>query len=376
MTLPFILAGVAAAAQAANSYTQGKKAAKDTKNAQKRLDAIYSGIPIPEQTDLDLQEADYAGDVDPRLVDAGADVTYTGTNAQTANAALAGDSAMGGIQTDPRLRDAQLSALLKMQEVSSGGFNAEDKANLARSQSQAAQADRGRREAIMQNMAARGMSGSGNDLLSQLQSSQAATDRQSQEGLDINAMAQRRALEAMMQSGQMSGNMRSQEFGEKSSVAQAQDAISKFNAANTQNANQFNAGAMNQNAQFNAGNQLRTDTNNRDSRYNASTANANAQNTAATGNRNARQDNINNNTRVRNMEIDANNQATQRDFDNQMTRAAGQSGAARSGMEQGSRNADRATDAMNNAIQGAGTIAAAYYANETNKNKNKKKDEE
>ena len=43
-----------------------------------------------------------------------------------------------------------------------------------------------------------------------------------------------------MQSGNLAGSMRGQEFGEQAARAQAQDAINRFNAANQMSANQFN----------------------------------------------------------------------------------------------------------------------------------------
>jgi len=156
-------------------------------------------------------------------------------------AALVGDSEFENIEGDPRLREAQTASLGALQElVDGGGMNSQDKANLARIQSQTSQADRGRREAILQNASQRGMGGSGMELLAQLDSSQAATDRQAQEGLDVAGMAQDRALQAMMQGGSLAGSIRGQDHSEAAQRAAAMDAISKFNAGTTTQNNQFN----------------------------------------------------------------------------------------------------------------------------------------
>jgi len=52
--------------------------------------------------------------------------------------------------------------------------------------------------------------------------------------LDVSAQAQSRALQALMQGGQLGGQIRQQDFGEQSEKAQAQDAINRFNTANRQ----------------------------------------------------------------------------------------------------------------------------------------------
>lgn len=157
-------------------------------------------------------------------------------------------------QNDPALRERQMNSLGALDEiVEGGGFTLADKANLSKIQNDAAQGDRGRRDAIMQSMQARGMGGSGMELLAQLQSSQAATDRTSQAGMDQAGMAQQRALDAIMNQGAMAGSLRSQDFGENAQRAQALDAISKFNAQNRLNNNQFNANKNLNTQQFNAG---------------------------------------------------------------------------------------------------------------------------
>lgn len=148
-------------------------------------------------------------------------------------------SAMEGVSTDPALREAQRRALQRMGEVADKGYTAEEEAALSRIRRENAQADRGRREAIMQNMQARGMADSGASLAAQLQSAQAANEADSQQGLDVAANAQRRALQAIAQSGQMAGSMRNQDFSEQSDVARAKDAINQFNTQNRVRA-QFN----------------------------------------------------------------------------------------------------------------------------------------
>ena len=147
---------------------------------------------------------------------------------------------------DPGLRAAQQQALSQLQGIGTeGGLNATDRAQLARIQSQSAQADRGSREAIMQNMNARGMGGSGMELIQKLSSQQAATDRNAQQGLDVAAMAQRRALEALMQSGQLAGSMSQEDLQMQERRASAQDSINRFNTQNSQSILGTNVDARN-----------------------------------------------------------------------------------------------------------------------------------
>lgn len=219
-------------------YKEDKIKEQDMERGLDKAEAGWDGIEKPTYKNVTLERPKYVGDVEYGKLDA----------------VLQGPSAMNNVSTDPRLAAAQMQALQSLQDVASnGGMTAEDNANLSRIQSQSAQADKGRRDAILQNMQARGMGGSGNELLAQLQSSQAATDRQSQAGLDVAGMAQSRALQAMQQQGAMAGDIRGQEWGEKSQQALATDQINQFNTG-TQNdvtktkvAGDFSADVQNQN---------------------------------------------------------------------------------------------------------------------------------
>lgn len=145
-----------------------------------------------------------------------------------------GDSEMNKVYTDPRLRDAQLAALSSLEDVGSNGMTMADKANLAQIQENASMQERGNREAILQNARQRGMGGSGMEMLAQLTSGQNSANRARMEGLNVAATAQQRALDAMAQAGTLGGNIRGQDFSEGAAKATSQDAINRFNAANSQ----------------------------------------------------------------------------------------------------------------------------------------------
>jgi hypothetical protein len=241
---------------------------REDKEAKLKLDEmgrVIEDIDTPIFEDIVPDNYSWQGDLNPTaLVDAQTvsapdKLDYEGVDSFLADNYETQDSLLSDINVDPRLQDNQMAALASLQGIiDNGGMSLKEQAQMQKLQGDVASADKGRRDAILQNMQARGQSGGGLELLAQMQSSQAATDRASQGGLDAAAMAQERALSAIMQQGNMSGQMRDQSFGEQSQQASAQDAINKFNTQNKMNTSQFNAGVNNNASQFNAGNTLDT----------------------------------------------------------------------------------------------------------------------
>ncbi|HEY9661982.1 MAG TPA: hypothetical protein V6C65_26295 [Allocoleopsis sp.] len=147
-----------------------------------------------------------------------------------------GPSAMQGVSTDPRYRDAQVDSLNQLDEISRTGMNARDEADLLKLRQDVNRTNRGRQGAIQQNMASRGMSGSGMDLVAQMSASQDATEREALAALEKNAQIGERKQNAMMQRGQLATGYRDQDFGEQARKAAAADEIARFNTANSVNA--------------------------------------------------------------------------------------------------------------------------------------------
>ena len=282
-------------------------------DALKKSSAAYDNVIAPDLSTYDLTPYQSIGSLA-----APEQASYNLGDPRLASSSSVGPSALQGVATDPRLAGAQMDSLSSLQDIGkNGGLNAADKAALGKLESDVNQQDRGRREAILQNLGARGMRGGGQELLAQLQSAQSAADRQSQSGLDIAGMSQQRALDALSQSGQLAGQLRSQDFGEQAQKANAADVISKFNAQNQQQANLTNAGAQNQFALNRA-------------QGNAAAQNTNIGNTMAVNQSNlARsQDIANQNTAAQNTRSQARAALPQQNFQNQMSVAAGKSGAA------------------------------------------------
>jgi len=204
-----------------------KKGDQALDRARQRFDEIE--VPTLEEMRIQLAEAVNAGEMTP----------------EDAETFFLEQTAQENVSTDPRLREAQMNALSSLQDVSQGGLTAGDRGDLQRIQGESQAAEKGQRDAILQNAQARGVSGSGMELASQMMAQQGAASRASQQGFDVAKQAQNRALEAMMAGGQMSGQMRGQDFGEQSKLAEARDAISRFNTQNQQAVNVGNIGARN-----------------------------------------------------------------------------------------------------------------------------------
>lgn len=133
-------------------------------------------------------------------------------------------SKMEGIALDPRMRQAQLNALAKLQNISDmDGKDAQFMADANRTQNDVNSNLRGNTLAIQQNLATRGMSGGMSEMVARNMEAQNAANRQAQMGLDIQSAAQQRALQALMNGAQLGGQMNQQDFNQQSQVAQAQD---------------------------------------------------------------------------------------------------------------------------------------------------------
>lgn len=142
-----------------------------------------------------------------------------------------GPSAMEGVQTDPRLRTAQMRALEQLERQGmGGGLTLGDRLAQEDAMGEAAAYERGQRGALQQSMAARGMAGSGLEAAQAMVGQQEGANRAARAGMSAAASAQERALRALEESGHMAGNIREQDWGEESERAAARDAVARFNA--------------------------------------------------------------------------------------------------------------------------------------------------
>lgn len=197
-------------------------------------------------------------------------------NPELETAVNLGPSKMEGVFTDPNLRKAQMNALTKLQSIGdAGGRDAEFEANQSRLESDVNTNLQGNTGAIQQNMATRGLSGGMSEMVAKNIAAQGAANTQAQMAMDAKAQAEQRALAALMQSGQLGGQMQSQDFNQQSQKAQASDAISRFNAANQQQVMGNNVNAKNTAQQYNANNAQTTANQNTQTRNQAQQYNSN-----------------------------------------------------------------------------------------------------
>lgn len=240
--LPMIGAGVGAAA------SSGDKSAAQKLQQDALQNILGTSTPDIEQMKLQLQQLKSAGQLNPELV----------------NAISQDPSLLQQVQVDPRLKQAQMNALANLQQFGASGMRPEDKAALSQVQQQVASDENARQQSIMQNMQARGQGNAASELAARLSSSQAASNRSQQGGLDIAGRASQNALQAIMNAGSLGGQMAQQQFSQDTQKAAAQDAINHYNAMNAQQIAGTNVSAKNQAQQYNLANNQRIQDNNAD----------------------------------------------------------------------------------------------------------------
>lgn len=140
------------------------------------------------------------------------------------------DSEFKNIQTDPALKQAQMNALGKLEEIGSqGGLTAQDQKLIGDVRRQQRVTEQGQRQAIAQNAAQRGVGGSGLEAAQNIAAQQNAANQASQQGTEVASLALQRQQQAIQQAGLLGGQIRGQDFDEAARRAQAQDVINQFN---------------------------------------------------------------------------------------------------------------------------------------------------
>jgi hypothetical protein len=150
------------------------------------------------------------------------------------------DSELANITSNPQYAAYEQQALRDLEQQSKDGLSARDLADMAKLEGDVNRSNSGRIGAIQQGMAARGMGGSGMELVAQMQAAQDAAERQALASLEKNAQVQQGRRDATSQLGNMAGQLQGRDFQQAAQKAAAQDAINRFNTANTWNQNQLN----------------------------------------------------------------------------------------------------------------------------------------
>lgn len=306
----------AAVATVGASLIGNAQASGANKEASRKLNGLlqmYNKIRVPtvEDQQLLLEEFQNAGLLTPEME----------------SAILQGDSAFNNIQEDSRLREAQLGALTKLQDISdNNGLDFQAKNKLNQTRNEASQWAKGNREAIQQSFERRGMGGSGQELAAQLLNSQSGANRVSNEGLNIAALAEERALQSLMGASDIGGQVRKQDFDIAARKADATDNIRRFN----------------------------TEVVNR-----AQSSNVDRVNNARAANLQNKQNIMNANTDLRNKQQEHNKGLIQQRYQNELSRLDGLSGNTRSLAEVDLKRGEQQSEMWGGIGQGVGQVWAA-----------------
>lgn len=302
-----VIGGIMGQNAARGSYD----AARDAQNSALQQ---YLGLNIPNVADqqLALQQLQSAGSFNPQLQ----------------QALQVGPSAMEGVHVDPRLAQAQMSALNQLSQTGQMGMSPAEAAALQQINRDSQAQAQAKSQQILDNMARRGMGGSGSELAAQLQNAQSAADRSSQQGLQTAQMAQQNALQAISQAGQLGGQIGQQQFGQQSDIAKAKDYINQFNLQNSQNVQGRNVDTSNQAALHNLTNQ---------------------------------QNIMNQNTGIANQQQQYNKGLLQQQFNNQIAKASGVAGQYQGIANTNNQQAGRTADMYAGVGRGVDTGVGALY---------------
>jgi hypothetical protein len=133
------------------------------------------------------------------------------------------------VKTDENLRGAQMGALEQLGQMGKAGLTEADIAALRQVRRDVEADSQSRQAGILDQMARRGMAGGGSELAARTMAGQQAASRQAEAADKQAMMAQQRALDAMVRSASLAGDVRGQDFSEASRKAQAMDEVSRFN---------------------------------------------------------------------------------------------------------------------------------------------------
>lgn len=313
-----MVAGSVASSAIGSAAAQSQTDAANAARQQAIQQWISVNVPDPKQQQIELENYQVTGKLSPELE----------------TAFQQSQSGLSGISLDPASRDAEMAALSKMQDLAqNGGLDAQSQQQLTQAINQTNANEKGQRDAIVQNAAARGMGqGGGAMLAAELQASQGDANQAAAGGQSAAAAAEMRALQALQGSASIGATLNSQDYQQKAAAAEAQDAINRFNTQNAQSVS--NANVTNSNA--------------------AQAANlANAQSVA------------NANTGVANQEEISNKGLIQQQFQNQATKAAGASGQYAGAAAQDNQNAQNTANMWSGIGQSLAKGVGAYgqYSN-------------
>lgn len=223
--MPLILGGASLAAGIGGGILGGKSAKKAAAAQQAAIQAAMAqamsiidavGAPPDLSKAIMIEQLQKAGVYTPEMEEA--------VNLEV--------SRVSQIQEDKSLRDNQVKALQEISKRGRAGLTPEERAEFNKSRGEVQRDLEAKNQQIIQNLAMRGQSGGGAEIAARLLASQESADRASEEADRLNATASARALDAIRQSGQLSGDLRQQDFNIEAAKAGSQDEFDRFNVEN------------------------------------------------------------------------------------------------------------------------------------------------
>jgi hypothetical protein len=184
----------------------GKKA--EAEAMLRRMQTEFEGIPLPSLEEIEAQQL--------------------------------GPSALEGVRADPTLEGEQYEALGQIDDISQNGLASADRAALNRLANMTARRQSAGMANVKQDMAQRGLAGSGMQYGAQMQNVQDSNQRLSEEGQNVAGDAAQRRMNAILAKGDLSGRMRGQQYSEKANAAKARDDIMRYNASMRDSTNRYN----------------------------------------------------------------------------------------------------------------------------------------
>lgn len=231
--------GVAgAAAQWVNSSNADKASKAEREKMQDVIDKMQR--PDFDPSNFTSEEYAVASKYVPQLA------SYIEEKApQTVQASSAGEAG----------RDAQLSALSRLRNLSDTGDDLQSQVMRQRALGDAAAQNQAQQATIQQNAAQRGLGGSGLEFLQSMLNQQGSAQSASKNAQDAALAAYQTRLDAMKQGAALGGDIRNQDMTEQARNA---GIINSYNQRKSEEANRYNqyiANANNQAQQYNMGQQ-------------------------------------------------------------------------------------------------------------------------
>lgn len=230
--MPLTIGAIAAPVIGGIIGQQASQGSIDAANAARQAAlAQYAGINVPTiaQQTLSLQNQNSAGTLTP----------------QQEQAIALGQSNLGNISLDPRLASSQMNALQQTQAIANGQPSAADMAGFQLAQQNAAANLTSQNSKVLQDMQQRGQAGSGAELLAKLKNNQDSAQTLATQQLEQAQAMQQARLAALSSQAQMGSNLTNQQYGQQANLANANDAIAKYNAQNSQAVGNTNVSANN-----------------------------------------------------------------------------------------------------------------------------------